>query len=59
MEKKDIIGLIKCHCESDDQGFKAIGYKIASDFKKNGDDQLSEYVIMLLSNTDYFVPQKA
>lgn len=43
--------------EQNDSGFRAEAYDIANDFDMNGDYQLAEYIMALLSNTNVFVPQ--
>jgi SpoVK/Ycf46/Vps4 family AAA+-type ATPase len=57
MKKKNVINLIKYYTEKNDSGFKAEAYEIAKDFDKNGDYQLSEYIMALLSEANVFVPQ--
>ena len=57
MKKRNVINLIKYYTEKNDSGFKAEAYEIAKDFDKNGDYQLSEYIMALLSEANVFVPQ--
>lgn len=57
MKKKNIINLIKYYSEENDNGFREESYEIAQDFDKNGDSQLAEYIMALLSNANTFVPQ--
>ena len=57
MKKKNVINLIKYYSEKNDAGFKTEAYKIASDFDRTGDYQLSEYIMALMSNANTFVPQ--
>lgn len=57
MKKKNVINLIKYYTEKNDSGFRAEAYEIAKDFDKNGDYQLSEYIMALLSEANVFVPQ--
>lgn len=59
MKKKDIIDLIRYHAEDNDTGFQKSAYKIADDFYKNGDVDLSEYIIALLSDASSLVPQES
>lgn len=56
-EKANIINLIKYYAESNDSGFRNEAYKIANEFDKSGDYQLSEYIMALLSNANTFIPQ--
>ena len=57
MKKKNIINLIRYYCEKNDSAFRNESYEIAKSFDKNGDYQLSEYIMSLLSNVNTFVPQ--
>lgn len=57
MKKANIINLIKYYAESNDSGFRNEAYKIANEFDKSGDYQLSEYIMALLSNANTFIPQ--
>ncbi len=57
MKKANIINLIKYYAENNDYSFRNEAYKIADEFDKVGDYQLAEYIMMLLSNTNVFVPQ--
>lgn len=59
MKKKNIISLIRYYAEKNDVGFKNEAYKIAQEFDENGDSQLSEYIMSLLSDANTFVPQIA
>ena len=49
MKKKDVLNLIKCYSENNDAGFRAQAYQIAKEFDSEGDVQLSEYILSLLS----------
>lgn len=57
MKKKNIISLIRYYAEKNDDGFRTEAYEIARDFDANGDYQLAEYIMSLLSNVNTFVPQ--
>ena len=57
VKKKNILNLIKYYSEKNDAGFRNEAYEIARDFDENGDYQLAEYVMALLSNANTFVPQ--
>ena len=54
MKKKDILDLIKYHCEDDDVRFKEIAYAIASDFDEAGDSRLAECILGYISETNTF-----
>ncbi len=57
MKKKNIINLIKYYSEDNDSAFKNEAYEIARDFDQNGDPQLAEYIMALMSSANTFVPQ--
>jgi len=57
MKKKNVINLIRYYTDHNDSAFRSEAYEIAKDFDENGDYQLSEYVMALLSNANTFVPQ--
>lgn len=57
MKKKNIINLIRAHCENNDFAFKSEAINIANYFSQNGDDQLADYIMSLISEVGTFVPQ--
>jgi AAA superfamily ATPase len=57
MKKKNVINLIRYHCEKNDKAFKDEAYLIARDFNISGDNQLGEYIICLLAGANIFEPQ--
>jgi len=57
MKKKNIINLIKYHCEHNETGFRDEAYEIASDFDATGDSQIAHYLMALLAGADTLVPQ--
>lgn len=57
IRKKNILNLIKYHAENNDAAFRAEAYEIARYFDASGDQQLSEYILALLSDVNTFVPQ--
>ena len=57
MKKKNIINLIKAHCENNDFAFKNEAINIANYFSQNGDYQLADYVMSLITEVGTFVPQ--
>ena len=59
MKKKSVINLVKYYVEKNDAGFRTEAYEIARNFDDNGDYQLAEYIMSLLSNANTFVPQMA
>ncbi len=57
MKKKNVLNLIKYYIENNDESFRNEAYEIAKDFDQNGDYQVAEYIIALLSDINTFVPQ--
>lgn len=57
MKKKNVLNLIKYYSEKNDNAFRNEAYEIAKDFYDNGDNQLAEYIMALISNKNAFVPQ--
>lgn len=57
MKKKNVINLIKYYADKNDNAFRNEAYEIAKDFDRDGDYQLAEYIMALLSNANTFVPQ--
>lgn len=57
MKKRNVLNLIRYYSEGNDVGFRTEAYQIARDFDSNGDYQLSEYIMSLLSDANTFVPQ--
>lgn len=57
MKKKNIINLIKYHTENNEAGFRTEALEVADDFQRNGDEQLAEYIMALLSDANTFIPQ--
>lgn len=59
MKKSSIISLIKCHMENDENGFKNNAYSIAKDFFNNGDTEIGEYIMSLLSDAGTLTVQES
>lgn len=57
MKKNDIINLIKCFADHNDNGFRSQAAEIANEFNSQGDHDLAEYIMSLIATTDVFVPQ--
>lgn len=57
MKKKSIINLIKYHVENNDIQFRNEAVEVARSFNDEGDYQLSEYIVNLLSTTNTLIPQ--
>lgn len=59
MKKKDIVNLIRYYSEGNSAAFRDQAYQIAVGFRKEGDEQLGEYILALLSNQNAFIPQSS
>ena len=57
MKKQNIINLIKYYSEKNDSAFRNEVKEIAEDFDKNGDKEIADYIMSLISVTNYYVPQ--
>lgn len=57
MQKKDVLNLIKYHYENKEFDFKEQAIRIAKDFEKNDDIELSQYIMGIISENNNFVPQ--
>ncbi|SPT67745.1 ATP-dependent zinc metalloprotease FtsH [Anaerobiospirillum thomasii] len=57
MKKQSILNLIRYYSDNNDIGFKKQAYAIADEFSKNGDVELAQYIMTLLSTTGVLVPQ--
>lgn len=57
MKKRSIINLIRYHVEHNESAFRDEAAEIARDFDANGDYQLAEYIMALVSDANAFVPQ--
>ena len=57
MKKRDVLNLIKYHMDGNDNAFINLAKEIASDFNKNGEEELSEYIMSTISDVNSLVPQ--
>jgi len=57
MKKKDVVNLIKAHYNNNDNEFRAISNRIASEFNEMGDSELAAYITAQITNVDTVVPQ--
>ena len=57
MKIKNVLNLIKYYTENNDESFRNEAYEIAKDFDQNGEYQVAEYIMALLSDVNTFVPQ--
>lgn len=59
MKKSSILNLIRCHEEKDENGFRAQASSIAQEFFNQGDTELGEYIMSMLSDADTFTVQES
>lgn len=57
MKKRNVINLIRYHEDRNESAFRNEAAEIARDFDANGDTQLAEYIMALISDANAFVPQ--
>lgn len=59
MKKQNVINLIKYHIEKNENAFRNEALNIARFFDSIGDDQLAEYVLGMIAESNQYVPQSA
>lgn len=57
MKKQNLVNLIKYHVEKNEEAFVAEVAGIARDFDVSGDSSVAQYLMELISNTNYYIPQ--
>lgn len=57
MKKQDVLNLIKYHVEKNENSFKNQAISIAHYFDSVGDDQLAEYIMSLITESNLYSPQ--
>lgn len=57
MKKNDIVSLVRYHVEKNDDAFASVVAHIAKEFEASGDGNIADYLMELISNTNYYVPQ--
>ena len=57
MKKQNVVNLIKYHAENNNEAFISEVAEIARDFDANGDDTIAQYIMELVSNANFYVPQ--
>ena len=57
MKKQNLVNLIRYHVEKNEDAFASEVAKIAKEFDENGDASVAEYLMELISNTNFYVPQ--
>lgn len=57
MKKQDVVNLVKYHVERNDEAFASVVAQIAREFDVSGDSSIAEYLMELISNSNFYVPQ--
>jgi len=57
MKKKEVLNLIRYHYDHDEAQFRKAANDVARSFDENGDYQLAEYIMSLVSSDSLFKPQ--
>ena len=57
MKKQNIINLVKYYVEKNDSAFRNEVAEIAKDFESNSEHEICDYLMDLISTTNYYVPQ--
>lgn len=58
MKKKNVVNLIRYHQENNDAAFRSEALIIAKEFYDDNDIQLGDYIMTLLSDSNYYIPQE-
>ena len=57
MKKQNLVNLVRYHMEKNNDAFISEVAEIARDFDVNGDNAIAQYLMELISNTNYYTPQ--
>ena len=57
MKKQNILNLVKFYVEKNDSAFRNEVAEIARDFDDNGEHDIGEYLMDMISTTNYYAPQ--
>ncbi len=57
MKKQSIINLVRYHVERNEEAFASEVADIAREFDNSGDTPVAEYLMELVSNANYYIPQ--
>lgn len=57
MKKQNLINLVKYHVENNEEAFISEVAEIAKEFDANGDTSVAQYLMELVSNANFYVPQ--
>ena len=59
MKKQNILNLVRYHVEKNDEAFASEVATIAREFEVGGDTSVAQYLMDLVSNANYYVPQNS
>ena len=59
MKKQNVLNLIKYHVEKNENSFRNEAINIARYFDSIGDDQLAEYIMSLIAESNMYTPQSS
>lgn len=59
MRKQDLVNLVRFHVEKNEEAFIAETSRIAEEFSASGDTAVAEYLMELISNANFYVPQSS
>ena len=57
MKKQNLINLVRYHVEKNDEAFASEVSEIAREFDAAGDTAVAQYLMELIANANYYVPQ--
>lgn len=57
MKKQSVLNLIKYHVEKNENAFRNESINIARYFDSIGDEQLAEYIMALIAESNLYTPQ--
>lgn len=59
LKKQSLINLVKYHVEKNDEAFAIEVAEIAKEFDASGDSSVAQYLMELVSNASFYVPQSS
>ena len=59
MKKQSIMNLVRYHVEKNEEAFISEVAEIAKEFDQSGDSAMANYLMELVSNANYYVPQSS
>ena len=57
LKKQSLVNLVKYHAEKNDEAFAVEVAEIAKEFDATGDSSIAQYLMELVSNASFYVPQ--